>query len=199
MSHRKRTPLQRDLRIRLQEQQCLLRVSQSLSPDRIALRIDVCTSSVVLARPHPPSEQSHRLLGNAETRSDGSPSSRPPGTVSRLSAHGARFHSYYCFSIPITIMGSRRSRFIFLPSIACLPLLLLLLLFFSSLPVTCAQSLSAVTVLPSNNSQDLVWTGILRFDLHSSQVELPPVVHLAPLSRSLVTLSQDDFTVSCSR
>lgn len=98
------------------------------------------------------------------------------------------------FSFPITTMSCRRSRFTLSPSISCL--LLLLLLFFSTVSVTRAQSLSAVTVLPSNNSQDLVWTGILRFNLRSTQVELPSVVDLAPLTRSLVASDQSSFTVS---
>ncbi|KAJ9270117.1 hypothetical protein DTO212C5_3856 [Paecilomyces variotii] len=89
-------------------------------------------------------------------------------------------------------MSCRRSRFTLSPSISCL--LLLLLLFFSTASVTRAQSLSAVTVLPSNNSQDLVWTGILRFNLRSTQVELPSVVDLAPLTRSLVASDQSSFT-----
>ncbi|RAL03454.1 RING-H2 finger protein [Aspergillus ibericus CBS 121593] len=60
-------------------------------------------------------------------------------------------------------------------------------------PLASAVTTAGWTVRPSNNSADLSWTGGLRFQLNSTQVQLPATVRLAPLTQDLVDLNQAEL------
>ncbi|PLB39421.1 RING-H2 finger protein [Aspergillus candidus] len=65
--------------------------------------------------------------------------------------------------------------------------LLHLFLLTCLLPASFAQTVgsSGWTVVPSNKSADLSWTGRVRYQLDSAQVRIPPGTSLAPLTNSL--------------
>lgn len=81
------------------------------------------------------------------------------------------------------------------PPLSLLHLFLLICL----LPASLAQTVgsSGWTVVPSNKSADLSWTGKVRYHLDSAQIHIPPGTKLAPLTNSLA--HSDNRTLEVSR